>query len=303
MLVRCDPLVDTRFLGLTCLPLWGKLFQLSAQCGMMLLLDCAVAGMTPLAASNNRETHKSILRHSSSFTIPFFFLFSHLGIYLSGYHLFTTIASILAQTAPYSMKEASNPQSKSHGDTHRSSRQPDSNPVPVNGHSPGLESAKPTNGKNPTTSLDGKPDGIGLGLTSAQSAPTSGAHSRSDGSAVNTPPVAQPGSVVGTDAEKQDQEQKDKEKKPIMQRFWLTAKAVLLSSKINVLLIFVPVGIVVAQFHSLSPAIIFAMNAVAIVPLAGLLSFATESVAHRLGDSLGALLNVTFGNAVELIIL
>jgi Ca2+:H+ antiporter len=52
-----------------------------------------------------------------------------------------------------------------------------------------------------------------------------------------------------------------------------------------------------------SPAVIFAMNAIAIVPLAGLLSFATESVAHRLGDSLGALLNVTFGNAVELIIL
>ncbi|KAK4247217.1 Sodium/calcium exchanger protein-domain-containing protein [Corynascus novoguineensis] len=200
------------------------------------------------------------------------------------------------------MKEASSPQSKSHGGTHRSSRRPDSNPVPVNGHSPGLESAKSTNGKIPTTSLDGKPGGIGLGLTSAQSAPTSGAHSRSGGSAVNTPPVAQPGSVVGTDAEKQDQEQKNKEKKPIMQRFWLTTKAVLLSSKINVLLVFVPVGIVVAQFHSLSPAIIFAMNAVAIVPLAGLLSFATESVAHRLGDSLGALLNVTFGNAVELII-
>ncbi|TKA62409.1 hypothetical protein B0A55_11864 [Friedmanniomyces simplex] len=44
------------------------------------------------------------------------------------------------------------------------------------------------------------------------------------------------------------------------------------------------------------------MNAVAIVPLAGLLSFATECVAARMGDTLGALLNVSFGNAVELII-
>ncbi|KAL8698100.1 MAG: hypothetical protein Q9224_002007, partial [Gallowayella concinna] len=44
------------------------------------------------------------------------------------------------------------------------------------------------------------------------------------------------------------------------------------------------------------------MNAIAIIPLAGMLAFATESVAHRLGDTLGALLNVSFGNAVELII-
>ena len=44
------------------------------------------------------------------------------------------------------------------------------------------------------------------------------------------------------------------------------------------------------------------MNCIAIIPLAGLLAFATESVAAKMGDALGALLNVTFGNAVELII-
>jgi Ca2+:H+ antiporter len=69
-----------------------------------------------------------------------------------------------------------------------------------------------------------------------------------------------------------------------------------------VLLIFVPIGIA-ANFAHLNAEIIFAMNAVAIIPLAGLLSHATESVASRLGDTIGALLNVTFGNAVELIIL
>lgn len=47
---------------------------------------------------------------------------------------------------------------------------------------------------------------------------------------------------------------------------------------------------------------VFATNAIAIVPLAGLLSHATESLASRVGDSIGALMNVTFGNAVELII-
>ena len=78
-------------------------------------------------------------------------------------------------------------------------------------------------------------------------------------------------------------------------------KDAVFSNWVNVLLIFVPVGIAVEAVGA-SPAIIFAMNAIAIVPLAGLLSHATESVAARLGDTLGALLNVSFGNAVELII-
>jgi calcium/proton exchanger cax len=47
---------------------------------------------------------------------------------------------------------------------------------------------------------------------------------------------------------------------------------------------------------------VFAVNAIAVIPLAGLLTFATECVAHRLGPTLGALINVSFGNAVELII-
>lgn len=85
-------------------------------------------------------------------------------------------------------------------------------------------------------------------------------------------------------------------------RFGKHTKTTLLHSWINVLLVFVPVGIAVEAAH-MSPTIIFAMNAVAIVPLAGLLSHATECVASRMGDTIGALTNVTFGNAVELIIL
>lgn len=85
-------------------------------------------------------------------------------------------------------------------------------------------------------------------------------------------------------------------------RFALTVKNVLLHSWVNILLVFVPVGIVV-NFTGQSAGIVFAMNAIAIVPLAGLLSHSTEVVAASLGDAIGALLNVTFGNAVELIIL
>ncbi|GFF27594.1 lactobacillus up-regulated protein [Aspergillus udagawae] len=84
-------------------------------------------------------------------------------------------------------------------------------------------------------------------------------------------------------------------------RFGRHTKEVLFHSWVNVLLVFVPVGIVVEAI-GLNPAVIFAMNAVAIIPLAGILSHATECVASRLGDTVGALINVTFGNAVELII-
>ncbi len=84
-------------------------------------------------------------------------------------------------------------------------------------------------------------------------------------------------------------------------RFFAHLKDALFHSWVNVLLVFVPIGIIVDAL-GLNPGIVFGMNAVAIVPLAGLLAFATEAVAARLGDTLGALLNVSFGNAVELII-
>ncbi|KAF2086653.1 calcium/proton exchanger [Saccharata proteae CBS 121410] len=84
-------------------------------------------------------------------------------------------------------------------------------------------------------------------------------------------------------------------------RFCHHFKDALCYSWVNVLLVFVPIGIATKP-AGMNPELIFSMNAVAIIPLAGLLSHATESVAVRLGDTLGALLNVSFGNAVELIL-
>jgi Ca2+:H+ antiporter len=86
-----------------------------------------------------------------------------------------------------------------------------------------------------------------------------------------------------------------------IKRFFVHMKNAIFHSYVNILLVFVPIGIAV-EAVGLSPSLVFAMNAIAIIPLAGLLSFATEAVASRLGDTLGALLNVSFGNAVELII-
>ncbi|KEQ65904.1 uncharacterized protein M437DRAFT_41034 [Aureobasidium melanogenum CBS 110374] len=84
-------------------------------------------------------------------------------------------------------------------------------------------------------------------------------------------------------------------------RFGLHTYDALTHSWVNVLLIFVPAGIIVKALD-INASVVFALNAVAIIPLAGMLAYATEVVASRLGDTLGALMNVSFGNAVELII-
>jgi len=47
---------------------------------------------------------------------------------------------------------------------------------------------------------------------------------------------------------------------------------------------------------------VFTLNFLAIVPLAALLSFATEELAAELGETIGGLMNASFGNAVELIV-
>jgi Ca2+:H+ antiporter len=66
-------------------------------------------------------------------------------------------------------------------------------------------------------------------------------------------------------------------------------------------LVFIPISIV-AHGLGWNPALIFIASGLAILPLAGWLSTATEEVAVVLGPSLGGLLNATFGNMTELII-
>lgn len=76
---------------------------------------------------------------------------------------------------------------------------------------------------------------------------------------------------------------------------------VLKTNYVNVLLVFVPVGII-AGLAEWSPVLQFVLNFIAIIPLASLLAFATEELAIPLGQTIGGLLNATFGNAVELIV-
>lgn len=68
------------------------------------------------------------------------------------------------------------------------------------------------------------------------------------------------------------------------------------------LLAFVPVVFVVERTRPGSHTLLFVLSVLAIVPLAALLSHATEAVAAKTGDAAGGLLNATLGNLTELVI-
>jgi len=65
--------------------------------------------------------------------------------------------------------------------------------------------------------------------------------------------------------------------------------------------IFIPVAIAVELAHA-DPVIVFGAAALGVIPCAAVMGEATEAIAARTGPGIGGLLNVTFGNAPELII-
>jgi Ca2+:H+ antiporter len=68
------------------------------------------------------------------------------------------------------------------------------------------------------------------------------------------------------------------------------------------MLVFVPIVLVAEAAVPHSHTLLFVLSVLAIVPLAALLSHATEAVAAKTGDAVGGLLNATLGNLTELII-
>ena len=68
------------------------------------------------------------------------------------------------------------------------------------------------------------------------------------------------------------------------------------------LLVFVPVVLIADKLKPEAHTLLFLLSVLAIVPLATMLSHATESVAAKTGDAVGGLLNATLGNLTELVI-
>src|SRR3954454_2903901 len=65
--------------------------------------------------------------------------------------------------------------------------------------------------------------------------------------------------------------------------------------------IFIPVAIALDLAHA-GPVVVFGAAALGVIPCAAVMGEATEAIAARTGPGIGGLLNVTFGNAPELII-
>ena len=68
------------------------------------------------------------------------------------------------------------------------------------------------------------------------------------------------------------------------------------------LLVLVPVVFVAQSLQPEAHTLLFVLSVLAILPLATLLSLATESVGAKTGDTVGGLLNGTLGNLTELVI-
>ncbi len=70
---------------------------------------------------------------------------------------------------------------------------------------------------------------------------------------------------------------------------------------IRLLLLSIPASLALAYYHQ-PPTWVFAAAIVAIIPLSEYIRLGTEEVSHKVGSAIGGLLNVTFGNAPELIL-
>ncbi|MCA1444883.1 calcium/proton exchanger [Ensifer sp. IC4062] len=80
------------------------------------------------------------------------------------------------------------------------------------------------------------------------------------------------------------------------------AMAELRRTPLLALIVFVPVVILLEQTAPQAHTWLFLLSVAAIIPLAALLSRATEAVAAKTGDTVGGLLNATLGNLTELVI-
>ena len=105
------------------------------------------------------------------------------------------------------------------------------------------------------------------------------------------------------DGDSEKSKKKKKQRPKVKLTLWQQFRHTLFGSWINVLLVAVPIGIAINYAHLTGTArvSIFVVNFVAIIPLAAMLSYATEELAMYTGETLGGLLNATFGNATELI--
>ncbi|BGP46253.1 hypothetical protein JCM10450v2_002093 [Rhodotorula kratochvilovae] len=124
--------------------------------------------------------------------------------------------------------------------------------------------------------------------------------------AANSATVAHPGAdehtpLIGRHAQSDQHSFHDDIAQHGTPTFLESVKNFFLSGWLNLLLVAVPLSFA-SHFAGWGSTADFIISFVAIVPLASLLGDATEQCSLRLGQTVGGLLNATFGNAVELIV-
>lgn len=75
----------------------------------------------------------------------------------------------------------------------------------------------------------------------------------------------------------------------------------ILGNPLNILLAFIPFA-VISHYAKWSAESVFILNCIALVPLAALLGDFTEEVATHTNQTIGGLINATFGNAFEVVV-
>lgn len=83
--------------------------------------------------------------------------------------------------------------------------------------------------------------------------------------------------------------------------FWSEGKEMLVAGPLNILLLCIPFAFA-AKYWNWSDSFIFIFSLLSLAPLAERLGFITEQLAMHTNDTIGGLLNATFGNAPELIV-
>ena len=76
---------------------------------------------------------------------------------------------------------------------------------------------------------------------------------------------------------------------------WSQIRYSIFNSWINLLMVCAPIGIALHFVPGVNSIAVFVVNFIAIIPLAATLSYATEEIAIRTGETIGGLLNATFG--------
>ena len=86
------------------------------------------------------------------------------------------------------------------------------------------------------------------------------------------------------------------------QKDLIAVKDLLLGSYLNIFLLLLPFCFI-SYYLDWNGATVFFLNFLTMIPLASMLGDATECLAEHLGDTIGGLLNATFGNAVEIVVM